>query len=119
MALLYDRQIKVLVVEDDVVDSKVVKKLLADTPIMIAGLCSVTSLEQALAALSREEYDVVLLDLNLPDSNGLETLLGVHAQFSDVAIIVVTGEGGGDFVHFAMVGWMRRFHRLRFQLRRL
>lgn len=93
MALLHSRKIKVLVVEDDVVDRDVIKKQLTDTPIMIAGLCSVITLEQALTALSREEYDVVLLDLNLPDSSGLETLSRVHAQFSDLAIIVVTGEG--------------------------
>jgi len=96
MAPLYDKQMKVLVVEDDVIDSSAIERQLTDAPITIADLCLVTSLDQALAALSLEKYDVVLLDLNLPDSNGPETLLRIHTQFSDVAIIVVTVEGGGD-----------------------
>lgn len=55
----------------------------------------VSSLESGLSHLTGTEttYDVVLLDLNLPDSAGLETLDSVTEVDSSVAIVVLTGVG--------------------------
>jgi DNA-binding response OmpR family regulator len=48
-------------------------------------------LGDALEALKRCCYDVVLLDLNLPDSMGLETFYKMHSLFPDVPILILTG----------------------------
>ncbi|MFA6316266.1 MAG: ATP-binding protein [Elusimicrobiota bacterium] len=49
------------------------------------------TLGQGLALLREREFDVVLLDLNLPDSRGLDTLKEVKARGRGVSIVVLTG----------------------------
>lgn len=43
-----------------------------------------------LAALARDAGDVVLLDLGLPDENGLETLATIKERYPDVAVLILT-----------------------------
>ncbi len=50
-------------------------------------------LEQAIRTLQqRTQIDMVLLDLNLPDSRGVDTLEALHHQFPDCRIVVFSGE---------------------------
>src|SRR4029077_2552358 len=51
----------------------------------------VDRLDAALARLSCEHFDVVLLDLSLPDEQGLNTLLRTHAHAPKVPIVILTG----------------------------
>lgn len=51
----------------------------------------VDRLEAGLAALDRGDVDIVLLDLNLPDSRGLDTLDAVVGHDADVPVVVLTG----------------------------
>jgi len=51
----------------------------------------VDRLESGLTRLVEIKTDVVLLDLSLPDSHGLETLDKIQAQAADVPIIVLDG----------------------------
>ncbi|MBF0159188.1 MAG: cyclic nucleotide-binding domain-containing protein [Magnetococcales bacterium] len=48
-------------------------------------------LDQALSNLSRDKFDVVILDLNLPDSAGMETFNRIHGCCSDTPIVVLSG----------------------------
>jgi two-component system, cell cycle sensor histidine kinase and response regulator CckA len=50
------------------------------------------SLTNALAMLEAESYDAVLLDLGLPDSQGMETLRRVKEKVPATAIVVLTGQ---------------------------
>ncbi len=49
-----------------------------------------------LSAIAREEPDVVLLDLVLPDAPGLETLAEIHSRKPQVAVIIVTAQDSLD-----------------------
>ena len=49
--------------------------------------------EEALDVLSRESWDIVLLDYRLPDFDGLEVLAEIRKRLLDVAVVMVTGEG--------------------------
>ena len=49
------------------------------------------TLESGLNLLKTRNFDGILLDLTLPDSNGLETVRSVHAQAANIPIIVLTG----------------------------
>src|SRR4029077_6039400 len=51
----------------------------------------VDRLDAALARLSCEHFDVVLLDLSLPDEQGINTLLRTHAHAPKVPIVILTG----------------------------
>src|ERR1043166_2975340 len=48
-------------------------------------------LDDTLEKLSSTKFDVILLDLNLPDSQGLDTVARVHARAPTVPIVVLTG----------------------------
>jgi len=55
------------------------------------GIASADTLANALDQVSKEAFDVVLLDLGLPDSQGLETFLEFQRAARDVPVIVLSG----------------------------
>jgi sigma-B regulation protein RsbU (phosphoserine phosphatase) len=83
--------IRILLVEDDTGDARLLREMLVDAGMMPSELVWSKRLEEALQCLSAEPFDVILLDLSLPDSQGLDTFTRVHAHSSDVAIVVLTG----------------------------
>ncbi|GAB4362028.1 MAG: sigma-54 dependent transcriptional regulator [Kiloniellaceae bacterium] len=48
---------------------------------------------EATAALARQRYDVVLLDLQLPDMDGMELLRGIQADPSPASVVIITSDG--------------------------
>ncbi|MDD2804237.1 MAG: hybrid sensor histidine kinase/response regulator [Elusimicrobiales bacterium] len=83
--------IKVLLVEDNEYDAQIVADLFRGLPDNSFALRMADSLAKAGAADAAERADVVLLDLNLPDSYGPDTLVRAKLLFQDRAIIVMTG----------------------------
>jgi PAS domain S-box-containing protein len=81
----------VLLVEDSAVDARLVTGLLQHAGSSQFSVTQVTTLKEALLCLGRAEIDVVILDLNLPDSEGLETLRRVLRRIPRVPIVVLTG----------------------------
>ena len=85
-------------VEDNPADARMTRLLLDDEPQPGAPtLCWVQTIAQALQSLRAEpDCRAVLLDLGLPDSQGLQGLLALRAAASDCPIIVLTGDGLAD-----------------------
>ncbi len=84
--------LKVLVVEDSPYDAKIIQELFKDIKNGFAfDLAFAETLQKASAALAAAPRDVVLLDLNLPDSYGPETLGRAVSLFPDLPVIVMTG----------------------------
>ena len=84
--------IRILLVEDNPADSRMLCEILAETGIRRSGVECVTSLGDALARLDgQKRYDLILLDLTLPDSKGLETIRRCRAGMPGLPIIVLTG----------------------------
>ena len=87
--------ISVLLIEDDPDYSELVRHLLdgplVELPELQFSLLSANTLSEGLARLSDGEIQVVLLDLTLPDSTGLQTLARVRHEAPDVAVVVLTG----------------------------
>jgi len=89
---LFDiRNIRLLLVEDNPADARVVERHLKD-----AGLNQVTcdwvqTAADASDRLQKVEYDLVLLDLGLPDAQGLQALTALRAVADLTPIIVLTG----------------------------
>ncbi|PON16788.1 hypothetical protein C2W62_16580 [Candidatus Entotheonella serta] len=86
-----NRCLKVLLVEDDPGDAFLLKTLLTQTEPVRFDLVCATRLAEGLESLSRTAFDIMLLDLSLPDSVGLATIDKVRTYTLDVPIIVLTG----------------------------
>ena len=84
-------QLNILLVEDDPSDAGLIHELLAGIPGRPIQLRRVERLAAALGELASRGIDAVLLDLNLPDSRGLETFTRVYAHAPGTPIIVLTG----------------------------
>ena len=90
MAAAPSDAIKVLLIEDDPQYAQRLVKLFYEAfdPSFSVELCS--SLQPGLDRLAKPGIDVVVLDLVLPDSEGLDTFSKVHTQAPDVPIVVST-----------------------------
>ena len=87
----YKQSLKVLVVEDNLIDRRILESMLLETSDSTALLKSSDSLAGALQLMSQYTFDIVILDLNLPDSHGEETLLKLNRQNPSVAVVINTG----------------------------
>jgi PAS domain S-box-containing protein len=86
----FDR-ISVLLVEDNPGDARLLREVVREAEGAHIQLTHVDTLGKALQRLGAEPFDVVMLDLSLPDADGLETLVRTHSQAPGVPIVVLTG----------------------------
>lgn len=89
--------LSILIVEDNSVDATLLRTMLGQSRLFITKLECAESLGEALSILAEDNFDVILLDLNLPDSKGLDTLVSIAGKYPRVALVVVTGEYSEDF----------------------
>ena len=80
-----------LLIEDDLDDVLLLKASLAKAKMVQIKLGHAESLSSGLVQLAEQDYDVVLLDLNLPDSRGLETLTTITEAYPELPIVVLSG----------------------------
>ncbi|MDO8805818.1 MAG: ATP-binding protein [Elusimicrobiota bacterium] len=83
--------VKVLIVEDNLFDAKAVAELFRNISHDGFALTFAETLEKAKDAHEKERADLILLDLNLPDSFGPQTLTRAVKLFGDQPIVVMTG----------------------------
>lgn len=83
--------IKALLVEDNPGDARLIQEELRDSESEQFDLSIADRLTDALNQLTADQFDVVLLDLTLPDSQGFSTFTKVHAMAPDTPIVVLTG----------------------------
>ena len=88
--------IRVLLIEDNPGDINLIQGMLAEVKDTHFDLECAERLSAGLEHLHARGIDVVLLDLGLPDSQGLDTFLKVHAQAPEVPIVVLTILGNED-----------------------
>src|SRR5438477_2977617 len=81
----------VLLIEDNPGDARLIRDMISEDPRAPFTLHSAERLSRGLEILSANESSLVLLDLSLPDSFGLETFAKVYAHSPMVPIIVLTG----------------------------
>lgn len=95
--------IKILVVEDDPDDVYLIKEYLNSVTHKQYLFKHSASVSAALKELDKSDVDVILLDLGLPDSNGLSTLEKFISLNSAIPIVVLTGveddELGEEAIH--------------------
>jgi len=90
-----DEELHVLLVEDNPGDATLVEHHLRQGSVFDVadevGLTTVESIERAREDLETGGYDLVLLDLGLPESSGLDTLDRIVSDARQIPIVVLTG----------------------------
>jgi serine phosphatase RsbU (regulator of sigma subunit) len=85
------KTIKVLLIEDNRGDVRLIQEFLGEVSGLHFELESADRLAAGLARLGKGGIDIVLLDLSLPDSEGLDTFLRVHSVVPRVPIVLLSG----------------------------
>jgi PAS domain S-box-containing protein len=85
------KSIRLLLVEDNAADARVVERHLKDAGLNDTTCDWVQTAADAAERLQKVEYDLVLLDLGLPDASGLQALRALRAVADLTPIIVLTG----------------------------
>jgi PAS domain S-box-containing protein len=85
------KALRLLIVEDDVIDRKLLERLLAKTSLDVAYVECADRLSTAVDRLRESSFDVVLLDLGLPDSHGTESVIELQMHAPHVPIVVLSG----------------------------
>lgn len=94
--------VQLLLVEDNLGDARLAEEALRDMPGVHMTLHTVTSLAAAIARVRALPPDIVLLDLSLPDSHGIATLLRLKAEAPDVPIVILTGQDDDEVAMLAV-----------------
>ncbi|BAZ37765.1 multi-sensor hybrid histidine kinase [Calothrix sp. NIES-4101] len=83
--------LKVLLIEDNPGDVCLLREFLADVSSFQFQLTPAESLRDALNCIENNNFDVILLDLSLPDSQGLESFFQIRDRVPSIPVIVLTG----------------------------
>ncbi|HEY2827012.1 MAG TPA: response regulator [Pirellulales bacterium] len=84
--------LRVLLVEDDPGQVELTQRRLAKVVVPQFVVEHAGTLAAATMQLSDSNFDVILLDLGLPDSHGIDTLRSIHSQSPHLPIVVVTSQ---------------------------
>ncbi len=80
----------VLLVEDSRAQAQLLLEFIESDPAVAVDVTWVDKVNDAISEMGKKQFDVIVLDLNLPDSNGFETYQLVSNKNEDVPIIVLT-----------------------------
>ncbi len=82
---------KILLIEDNPADSRLMGEMIRDFKSIRVDLHCEEMLKSAMKALQARPFDLIILDLSLPDSTGLSALEHLMRRHSDLPVIIMTG----------------------------
>src|SRR5665647_2397522 len=85
------RAITILLIEDNLPDVRLIREMLKDISHFKSNLISVLTLKEGCEQIQKNNFDIILLDLNLPDSTGQQTFQKVIDCSKEIPIILITG----------------------------
>ncbi len=86
-------QTKILIADDDNAVRTTVENILTMFGYAVVGVCS----GRDVLTTVNDEYDVIILDINMPDLDGFETLDRLNQQNIDIPVLFLTGAGSIDY----------------------
>lgn len=87
--------IKVLLIEDSPGDARLIREMLLEDSTIAFELVHTDQLSKGLECLKGDGVDVILLDLGLPDSQGIDTLHAILSRVHHIPIVIQTGLSDG------------------------
>ena len=100
--IVMERNIKILLIEDNPGDAYLIKEQIEEFANFTYELKNVDTLNDALSVLKEQTFDVILLDLGLPDSEGINTFLRVYNKNPLIPIIILTGQNDETIWSYAV-----------------
>ncbi|MDP7251376.1 MAG: ATP-binding protein [Planctomycetota bacterium] len=94
---------EVLLIEDNYADAMSVREMLKDSPHHSYDVTTASRLDDGLELLAKKKPEVILLDLTLPDSDGLATLTKILSQTANTPVVVLTGVDNQRFANKAVI----------------
>lgn len=94
--------LNLLLVEDNPADAYLLTEMLQDTGIGIYQLHKETRLEDAQKFLRNNTVHLILLDLSLPDSAGLDSFLDIQRINNKIPVIILTGLSDTELATYAI-----------------
>jgi diguanylate cyclase (GGDEF)-like protein len=87
-----DKKIRILLIDDDADERLLLEEILLKANVQGTSFTMdiAASLEKGLQTTARGNVDMILLDLHLPDSKGIETFLKVNRSYPDIPIIILS-----------------------------
>jgi len=82
--------VKILLIEDNLAEARLLQEVLKGSTFKQFSLMHVQRLREALELLNQDCFDVILLDLSLPDSQGLASLAPLINRAPSIPIVVLT-----------------------------
>jgi len=83
--------IKILIIEDNEDDAELILRFLSKAEHIHFDAEHAELMSSGAALLGQKNFDVILSDMGLPDSAGVETLVKLHNSYPDIPMIVLTG----------------------------
>lgn len=84
---------KILIADDDDLVRNAVEKILTMFDYDVVAVAS----GQAVLDTVSDDFDVIILDINMPDMDGFQTIEGLNRQHCDVPVLFLTGAGSMDY----------------------
>ncbi len=94
--------IRVLLIEDNSLDTRLVGDMLGRTKPGPFALTSSKTLSSGLSLIESEEFDILILDLGLPDSEGIQTLRAVRARAPRLPVVVFSATGDEELARLSI-----------------
>jgi len=89
--------VRILLVEDNRGDARLIQEMLEEADAGEFNLICAESLSEALKCFDETSVDVILLDLSLPDSHGLDTFIKINNCVPAIPVVVLSGFGDEAF----------------------
>src|SRR5580704_10541097 len=91
MLYMTQQELKVLLIEDNPGDAFLIKFYLGESTSPVFHVSHSEDVKGGLDLLSKDKYDIILSDMNLPDSFGVETIKSILGKYPGNLVIVLTG----------------------------
>ena len=85
-----ENNIRILLIEDNPGDAFLIEEYLDEFANFSYELVIAETLNEALSVLKKQPIDIILSDLSLPDSDGINTLFSIHNENPLIPIIILT-----------------------------
>ncbi len=93
---------KILLIEDNPGDTRLVREYLFEGDVALYDFNHAESLQSGLTLLNNKKVDVILLDLSLPDSSGIDTYRNLQEKAGGVPTIILTGNDDDELARQAV-----------------